>query len=57
MAGKMCATQAALLNYGMSKKAVCVESIVCPFVNMIFKGLLATILFKNVAFVNKTCPV
>jgi hypothetical protein len=54
MAEKMCATEAALLNYGMSKRAVCVESIVYPFGNMTVKGLLATFLFKHGAFINKS---
>jgi hypothetical protein len=57
MAEKMCAAEAALLNYGMSKKAVCVDSIVCPFGNLTINGLLATFFFKHGAFVNKKCPV
>jgi hypothetical protein len=57
MAGKMCATEAALLNSGMSKRAVCVESIVCPFGNLAVKGLLATFLFKHGIFFNKKCSV
>jgi hypothetical protein len=57
MAGKVCAAEAALLNYGMSKKAVCVDSIVCPFGNLIFNGLLAILLSEHGAFVNKKFPV
>ena len=57
MAGKMCATEAALLNSGISKKAVCVESIVFPFGNLTLKGLTHCFLSKHGAFVNKKCPV
>jgi hypothetical protein len=57
MAGKMCAAEAALLNSGMSRRAVCVEFIVCPFGNLTIKGLLATLSFEHGAFVNKKCPV
>jgi hypothetical protein len=57
MAEKMCSAEAALHNYGMSKKAVCVDSIVCPFGNMTVNGLLVTFLFKHGAFDNKKCPV
>jgi hypothetical protein len=57
MVEKMCAAEAALLNSGMSKKAVCVDSIVCPFGNLTINGFLATFLFNNGAFVNKKCPV
>jgi hypothetical protein len=57
MAEKMCAAEAALINYGMSKKAVRVDSIVCPFGNLTVNGLLVTFLFKHGAFNNKKCPV
>jgi hypothetical protein len=57
MAGKMCAAEAALLNFGMSKKAVCVNSIVCPFGNMTVNVFLVTFLFKHGAFDNKKFPV
>jgi hypothetical protein len=57
MAKKMCAIEAALLNYGTSKRAVCAESIVLSFGNITVKGLLATFLFKHGAFVSKKCPV
>jgi hypothetical protein len=51
---EMCTTESALLNSGMSKRAVCVESIVCPFGNLTVKGLLASFLFKHGAFFIKT---
>jgi hypothetical protein len=57
MAEKMCAAEAALLNSGMSKKAVCVDSIVCPFGNLNANGLLFIFVFKLGAFDNKKCPV
>jgi hypothetical protein len=57
MAEKMCADEAALLNYGMFKKDVCDDFIVCPFGNLTVNGLLATFLFKHGAFVKKKCPV
>jgi hypothetical protein len=57
MAEKMCAAEAALLNSGMSKKAACVDSIVCPFGNLTVNGLLFIFLFKLGAFDNKKCPV
>ena len=57
MAGKMCATEAALLNSGISKKAVCVESIVCPFGNLTLKGFTHCFLFKHGEVFNKKCPV
>jgi hypothetical protein len=41
----------------MSKKVVCVYSIVCPFGNLTANGLLVTFLFKIGAFDNKKCPV
>jgi hypothetical protein len=40
MAEKMCAVEAALLNSGMSKKDVRVDSIVCPFGNLTVNGFL-----------------
>jgi hypothetical protein len=49
----MCAAAAALLNSGMFTKAVCVDSIVCPFVNLTVNGLLVIVLFKLGAFDNK----
>jgi hypothetical protein len=52
MAEKMCAAEAALLNSGMSKKYVCVDSIFCPFGNLTVNGMLANFLFKHGAFVN-----
>jgi hypothetical protein len=46
-----------LLNSGMSTKAVCVDSIVCPFGNMTVNEFLVTFLFKLCAFDNKKFPV
>jgi hypothetical protein len=41
----------------MSKKAVCVDSIVCPFGNMTVNGFIVTFLFKHGSFYKKKCPV
>jgi hypothetical protein len=49
--------EAALLNSGMSKKALCVDSIVCPFGNLTVNELLVNFLFKRGAFDTKKCPV
>jgi hypothetical protein len=57
MAENMCAAEAALLNYGMSKKIGRVDYIVCPFGNLTVNELLVTLLFKHGAFDNKKCPV
>jgi hypothetical protein len=57
MAGNVCAAVAALLNSGMSRTAVCVDFIVCPFGNLNVNGLVVTILCKHGAFDNKKCPV
>jgi hypothetical protein len=50
MDGKIWAAEAALLNSRMSKKAVRVDSIVCPFGNLTVNGFLVIFLFKLVAF-------
>jgi hypothetical protein len=57
MAEKMCAAEASLLNSGMSKKAVCVDYIVCPFGNLTVSGLLVSFLLEHGAFYNKKGPV
>jgi hypothetical protein len=53
MAGNICAAVAALLNSGMSRTAVCVDFIVCPFGNMTVNGLVVSVLCKHGAFDNK----
>jgi hypothetical protein len=57
MAGNICAAFAILLNCGMSRIAVCVDFIVCPFGNMAVSGLVVTDLCKHGAFDNRNCPV
>ena len=57
MAEKMCAIEAVLLNSGMSKKVVCVESIVCPFGNLTLNGFTHCFFLKHGEFVNIKFPV
>jgi hypothetical protein len=57
MAGNICADFAALLNCGMSRIAVCVDFIVCPFGNLNVNGLVVTDLCKPGSFDNRKHPV
>jgi hypothetical protein len=54
---KICAMDAALLNVGMYKYAVYVDSIVAPFGRQIVKVFLDLILFKQGALINRKWPV
>jgi hypothetical protein len=53
MAGKTCATAAAVLSYWMSNDAVWVESIVDPFGSLTRKGLIYFVLVRQGALINK----
>jgi len=53
IAGKICATEAALLSSGMSNEAVWDESIVAPFGNLTRKGFCDLILLQQGALINK----
>jgi hypothetical protein len=57
MPGKTCALDAAAFNYGMSRSAVCEDSIVAPLARRTVKGVRELTLFKHGALTRRKWPV
>jgi hypothetical protein len=57
MSGKKCAIEAVSLSSGMSKDAVCVESMFLPLGNLTLNGFRDLILLRHGALINKKYPV